>query len=59
MLASLTKVAIEEAQALVALEAELLDAWRLDDWLKLYTDDMTYLVPTPECRDARRTRACS
>ena len=24
-----------------------LDDWRLDDWLKLYTLDMTYLVPTP------------
>ena len=47
MLASLTKVAIEEAQALIALESELLDEWRLDDWLKLYTDDMIYLVPTP------------
>jgi p-cumate 2,3-dioxygenase subunit beta len=55
----LTKVAIEEAQALVALESELLDAWQLDDWLKLYTDDMTYLVPTPECRTRRRRRVCS
>jgi p-cumate 2,3-dioxygenase beta subunit len=52
MLASLAKVAIEEAQALVALESELLDAWQLDDWLKLYTDDMTYLVPTPGMPDA-------
>ena len=52
MLASLTKVAIDEAQALVALESELLDAWQLDDWLKLYTDDMTYLVPTPGMPDA-------
>jgi p-cumate 2,3-dioxygenase beta subunit len=28
-------------------EADLLDSWRLDDWLKLYADDMVYLVPTP------------
>ncbi len=47
MLASPTKVAIDEAQELIALETELLDAWRLDDWLKLYTDDLIYLVPTP------------
>jgi p-cumate 2,3-dioxygenase beta subunit len=26
-------------------EAELLDAWQLDDWLALYTDDAFYHVP--------------
>ena len=40
-------VTFEEAQRLIYLEGELLDDWRLDDWLKLYTDDLTYLVPTP------------
>jgi p-cumate 2,3-dioxygenase beta subunit len=52
MLASPTKVAIDEAQELIALETELLDAWRLDDWLKLYTDDSIYLVPTPGMPDS-------
>ena len=47
MLAPRSDVTIEEAERLIYLEAELLDDWRLDDWLKLYTDDMTYLVPTP------------
>jgi p-cumate 2,3-dioxygenase subunit beta len=52
MLATPGKVTIDEAQQLVALETELLDAWRLDDWLKLYTDDLIYLVPTPGMPDA-------
>ena len=47
MLAPQTVVSLAEAQDLIFLEAELLDAWRLDDWIKLYTDDMTYLVPSP------------
>ena len=47
MLAPRSDVTIDEAERLIYLEAELLDEWRLDDWLKLYTGDMTYLVPTP------------
>ena len=27
-------------------EAALLDAWRLDEWLELLTDDVRYLVPS-------------
>jgi len=30
---------------LLFLEADLLDRWRLDDWLALYTDDAHYFVP--------------
>lgn len=40
-------ITIAEAERLIYLEGELLDDWRLDDWLKLYTGDMTYLVPSP------------
>ena len=47
MLAPRSDVTIDEAERLIYLEGELLDDWRLDDWLKLYTDDMTYLVPSP------------
>ena len=47
MLAPRSDVTIEEAQRLIYLEGELLDDWRLDDWLDLYTPDMTYLVPSP------------
>jgi len=34
-----------EVEDLLFLEAELLDAWRLDDWLQLLTEDVTYYVP--------------
>lgn len=30
---------------LLTLEADLLDSWRLDDWLALFTDDAHYHVP--------------
>ena len=39
MLAPRSDIAIEEAERLIYLEGELLDHWRLDDWLKLYTDE--------------------
>lgn len=34
-----------EVEDFLFLEAELLDAWRLDDWLALFTEDCRYLVP--------------
>lgn len=30
---------------LLTLEADLLDSWKLDDWLALFTDDAHYHVP--------------
>ena len=32
-------------------EAALLDAWRLDEWLTLFTDDGQYVVPTTDLPD--------
>ncbi|MTD55645.1 aromatic-ring-hydroxylating dioxygenase subunit beta [Amycolatopsis pithecellobii] len=32
-------------------EAELLDAWRLRDWLKLFTEDARYTVPATDLAD--------
>jgi p-cumate 2,3-dioxygenase beta subunit len=32
-------------------EAALLDNWRLDDWLALFTEDARYVVPTTDCPD--------
>lgn len=29
-------------------EADLLDAWRLDEWLALFTDDGSYVVPSTD-----------
>ena len=33
-------------------EAALLDEWRLDEWLALFTDDATYSVPSTDLPDA-------
>ena len=41
-LAGLTRTEVED---FLYLEAELLDAWELDDWLRLYTDDARYVIP--------------
>ncbi len=38
-------------------EAALLDAWRLDEWLALLTDDATYRVPSNDAPDADPARA--
>ncbi|MFZ5836610.1 MAG: aromatic-ring-hydroxylating dioxygenase subunit beta [Pseudomonadota bacterium] len=34
------------------LEAALLDEWRLNEWLALFTDDARYMVPSTDCTDA-------
>ena len=41
-LAALTRADVED---FLYLEAELLDAWELNDWLRLYTDDARYVIP--------------
>jgi p-cumate 2,3-dioxygenase subunit beta len=37
-----------EAEDLLFEEADLLDQWRLEQWLALYTDDASYLVPSTD-----------
>ena len=32
-------------------EAALLDQWRLDEWLALFTEDARYIVPATDCPD--------
>ncbi len=39
-------IAVSEVERLFYDEAALLDAWKLDDWLKLLTDDVEYIVPS-------------
>ena len=39
-------VARAEVEDFLYREAALLDAWRLDEWLALLTDDATYRVPS-------------
>jgi p-cumate 2,3-dioxygenase subunit beta len=41
-----------EIEDLFYHEAELLDGWKLDDWLALMTDDATYYVPPNDKPDA-------
>jgi p-cumate 2,3-dioxygenase subunit beta len=40
--ATVTRAEVED---LLYYEAELLDSWRLDDWMGLLTEDATYYVP--------------
>ena len=40
-----------EVEQLLYLEADLLDAWRLDDWAALYTEDARYCIPTNDAPD--------
>jgi p-cumate 2,3-dioxygenase subunit beta len=37
-------------------EAVLLDAWRLDEWLALWTEEVSYLVPATDRPDGDPTR---
>jgi p-cumate 2,3-dioxygenase subunit beta len=41
-----------EVEDLLYHEAELLDAWKLDDWLELLTGDATYYVPPNDKPDS-------
>ena len=47
--ATVTRAEVED---LLFREAELLDAWRLDDWLGLLTEDACYYVPPNDLPDA-------
>lgn len=40
-----------EAEDFLAEEAALLDGWRLDEWLALFTEDCTYVVPSTDRPD--------
>ncbi len=41
-----------EVEAFLFEEAALLDEWRLDDWLALFTEDARYVVPATDTREA-------
>jgi p-cumate 2,3-dioxygenase beta subunit len=40
-----------EVEAFLFEEAALLDEWRLDEWLELFTDDARYVVPVTDERE--------
>ena len=41
----------EQVEDFLFREAELLDDWRLDDWVALFTEDGRYIVPTTDLPD--------
>ena len=41
-----------EVEDLLYREADLLDTWQLDEWLKLLTDDASYYIPPNDKPDA-------
>jgi p-cumate 2,3-dioxygenase subunit beta len=45
-------VTATEVEQFLYREAEILDAWKLDDWLKLLTDDASYYVPPTDKPEA-------
>jgi p-cumate 2,3-dioxygenase beta subunit len=44
-------VLVQEVEAFLAYDSELLDEWRLDEWLQLFTPDCRYLVPATDKPD--------
>jgi len=48
-----TAIDTRAIEAFLYREAELLDAWRLDDWLELFLPDATYEVPATDAPDGR------
>jgi p-cumate 2,3-dioxygenase beta subunit len=49
-----TRVTRQQVEDFLYEEAALLDAWRLDDWLKLLTEDAVYHVPSNDQPDGDR-----
>src|SRR5512140_3826752 len=52
MHADAAAVTREEVEDFLYREAALLDAWQLDDWLALLTEDACYRVPANDTPDA-------
>jgi p-cumate 2,3-dioxygenase subunit beta len=48
-----------ETEAFLFEEAALLDEWRLDEWLALFTDDARYVVPSTDTPHADPREALS
>ena len=45
---SIETVSRSEVEDFLYLEANLIDEWQLYDWVKLYTEDAQYFVPTTD-----------
>jgi p-cumate 2,3-dioxygenase beta subunit len=49
--ANIEDVGRPQVEDLLYLEARLLDEWRLDEWLQLYTNDARYVIPATDTPD--------
>ena len=47
---SLEAISRQEVEDFLYKEGDLLDHWKLDEWLTLYTADAQYLIPTNDLR---------
>jgi p-cumate 2,3-dioxygenase beta subunit len=45
-----------EIENFLYTEAALLDRWKLDEWVKLFTEDSSYVVPTTDLPDGDPSR---
>ncbi len=57
ILETMSKPTRSEIEDFLYEEAALLDAWKLDEWLALLTDDATYRVPSNDAPQADPARA--
>jgi p-cumate 2,3-dioxygenase subunit beta len=44
-------ITVRDIEQLLFKEADILDAWKLDEWLELLTEDATYAVPATDNRE--------
>jgi len=44
---------VREIEKFVYREAELLDDWRLDEWLQLFSRDARYEIPATDCPEGK------
>lgn len=42
------QITVRDVEQLLFQEADLLDAWKLNEWLELLTDDATYSIPSTD-----------
>src|SRR5688500_6828929 len=54
--AAVDHVLHHQVESFLYREAELLDAWRLDDWLALATPDFVYEIPATDAESGDLTR---
>ena len=48
-----------DVERFLCLEADLLDEWKLEEWVSLFTADGTYVIPVPEEPDSNPAETIS